>query len=240
MIERVVGASLLALLATLSVGANAQLSFSDDFESGAITGWNGYVNQFASGCGTYQTGYGYTVQADGMGGNVANLEDNAGNTLLNVFADYGNGSLPGVCIVTSVYQERTLSAGDAGDYIFNFDFDAGSAPGANTRSFIKMLDPASGFATVFNEGFDTAAAGSGAGSQTVSIDASMAGLILQFGFENTADGFVDSGRRYDNVTLDLVPPPPPAAPAEPIPALPLWGLLGLAGLVGLLGFRRKA
>ena len=226
-------------VAVCSAGVNAQISFSDDFESGAITGWLGYVNEFQSGCATYNGGYPYTIQADGMGGNVANLEDDAGNAVLNVFADYGNSNLPGVCIVTSVFQERNLTAADAGEYVFNFDYAAGAAPGTVTRAFVKRLDPGAGFATVFNEGFDTAAAGAGAGTQTFTIDASMAGQLLQFGFENTADGFVDSGRWYDNVTLDLAPPPPPAAPAAPVPALPVWGLLGLVSLVGFLGLRRR-
>jgi hypothetical protein len=94
-----------------------------------------------------------------------------------------------------------------------------------------MLDPNNGYATVLFQTVDTATAGSK--TLSVDLDASADGMVLQWGFANTASNYEASGRFYDNVTF-AVPAPPPSYDTVPsdVPTLGPLGLLALLLLIG--------
>ena len=126
-----------------------------------------------------------------------------GTQQLVVFNDYGNADHNiGNVIDAFVFQERSLTASDAGVWIFEFDAKDGDLAGASTaRAFIKTLDPMAGFFTTSLAEIDTTVLPTtwGTFQIAVNIDASQAGQLLQFGFANTAANFEPSGVFYDNV-----------------------------------------
>ena len=239
----------LACAAALMSGtALAQVDFSDDFESYALNtggnigdiggGWLLFVNVWNDypTCNTnYAYGYG-VFPAPNNSEAISSIVLGSDGQTLNVFSDYANGDhANGLCIETNVFQETVFNGADAGTYEFTFDTEAPVTLGAgvNTYGFVKLLDPNNGFANVLVPipTVDTATAG----SKTISVDldASYDGMILQWGFTNTASNYEASGRWYDNVTF-AVPAPPPSYDPVPsdVPTLSPLGLLALLLLVG--------
>ena len=246
-------ASLLIALGGFSSYAMAQIDFSDDFESYALNtgvdlgdlggGWNMYVNVFGPHpvCDSRWYGYG-TFPAPNKHTGVSNISMGSFGKALNVFSDYVNGDhANGGCIETNVFQEETFNAADAGSYTFMFTVEAASEPlgaGVSTKGYIKLLDPDNGYATV--EFWTVSTESEGVKSLTKDLDASYDGMLLQWGFQNIANNYEDSGRFYDNVSFALegtVPPPsvvPGPANIQNVP-IPLWAYLGLGGLLAYFG-----
>ena len=244
--------------------AMAQIDYSEDFEGldinsgSALTdsGWLVFANVFEDfpGCGVFLYNYGPFPAPNGGPGFSGVVVGSTGQAL-NAYSDYNNqdhGS--GACIEANVFQERVVTAADAGDYTFAFDIEAPAPPDdmlgqdVATYGFIKLLDPNNNFNTDIFLTVDTTTAGPK--SIDVTLDATADGKILQWGFANTASDFLPSGRWYDNVTFGpqaVAPPPPPPpveppAPPPPTQARPVavdtlgdFGLVLLVLLVGLIG-----
>lgn len=178
-------------------------------------------------------GPGFSAIANGEGGEAQ------GSQYLNVYSDYGNidHEVNIVNHVTSVFQEQTIEAGDAGTYTFSFDAKAPFEGGIDTsrvsaRAFIKTLDPNAGFFVSNDISADTTNVSNvewASFAISITIDDSLVGSLLQFGFETTGGGYADSGVYYDNITF--------GEPSEvPVPAA-AW-MFGSA-LLGLAGAARK-
>jgi hypothetical protein len=130
---------------------------------------------------------------------------------------YGNQyNLNENCQRTLVFQE--MDAPEAGTYSFVFDVaqdkDGAPAFGEVTAAFVKVLDPANGYATVL---FETAPTTPQAASTPLNVTTSrqgvdftiteaMVGKLLQFGFYNDVtpnwgQSWATSAILYDNITL---------------------------------------
>lgn len=241
--------ALACVAALMSTTALAQLDVSEDFESYTLHpggdvgnigdiggGWLGFVNVWGDypGCNTtYLYGYG-VFPAPNSDAAISGIVTGSDGQALNMFSDYLNGDhANGNCIETNVFQETTFSGADAGTYEFTFDAEAPAAlgSGVNAYGFVKVLDPNAGFAAVLFQTVETATGG----SKTISVDldASFDGMILQWGFANTASNYESSGRIYDNLAF-AVPAPPPSYDTVPsdVPTLSPMGLLALLLLVG--------
>jgi len=238
-----------ALAALISGPAMAQVDFNDDFESYTLHpgggagnigdiggGWLGFVNVW----GDYPTCnsaylYGYGVfPAPNSDAAISGIVTGSDGQALNMFSDYLNGDhANGNCIETNVFQEVVFSAADAGSYEFTFDTEAPAAlgDGVNTYGFVKLLDPNNNYAPVVFQTVDTATAGSK--TIPIDLDAAADGMILQWGFTNTASNYAASGRLYDNVAFAVPSPPPSYVPLpSDVPTLSPLGLLALLLLVG--------
>ncbi len=148
---------------------------------------------------------------------------------LNIYSDYNccgpvDGHATGTDIVESrVFQEQVIGAGDVGStWAFQFDVKApssnwcGTSPAASTgflascQAFIRTLDPNQGFATTNLITFNSTNANPSAWSTQVlslSIDPSLAGQILQFGFDSRSSNYQNTGVYYDNISFAAVPVP---------------------------------
>ena len=166
----------------------------DEFE--VLTGWLAYIDAFETDCVTTKGyGYAYTIGS----GQVAVLADGVDSKVLNVFSNYDDGNQPDICLKTSVYREVIVAAENVGDYSFNFIAEPPEAVGSNTNGFIKVLDPAAGYAAIGLEAVETTAGGDITVSFT--IDESMVGKLFQFGFDTLAAGYENSGMQYDNLVF---------------------------------------
>lgn len=217
------------LAASLATSAFADLTpYSQDFEGMTISdgaalssdGWLVFGNVFDPG-GNYLYGYGTFPAPNGTGAfsSVATGEGGPeqGVQYLNVFSDYNNGDhANGNTIESNVFQERVVGAGDLGTvYDFTFDYKASftSGPGGNTTTFafIKVLNPAAGFALVNFQTLETTTASTtdwvNGATITVNVDPGWENHILQFGFLSNATNYEPSGVYYDNVSFQLVPEP---------------------------------
>ena len=166
----------------------------DEFE--VLSGWLAYIDAFETDCVTTKGyGYAYTIGS----GQVAVLADGVDSKVLNVFSNYDDGNQPDLCLKTSVYREVIVATENVGDYSFNFIAEPPEAVGSNTNGFIKVLDPAAGYAAIGLEAVETTAGGDITVSFT--IDESMVGKLLQFGFDTLAAGYENSGMQYDNLVF---------------------------------------
>lgn len=232
-------------LAGYSNLAAAAPFFSDDFENRvndqALIGnnWTWYDQWFtedgctgdSAGFGPFDDGNGDDYEAanrnfftvpEGTGDYYrAGLEvpawDGALTNMLRVYGNQYNNN--GNCQRTLIFQE--MDAPEAGNYVFSFDVaqDRDSAP-ANaevTAAFVKVLDPANGFATVLFETVKTTPprAFSPNDVSTLSqaveftITEEMVGKLLQFGFYNdVTPNYIQSSDTsaalYDNITVGLM------------------------------------
>ncbi len=215
-----------ASLATTSSQA-ALASYSEDFESMNLfnpaalgtTGWIVYGNVFSPDHSAYYYGYGTYPAPNGtpafcsVSSAQGGLEQ--GSQGLVVYSDYDNTGAQGAGqqVEANVFQERLLTAGDAGDYVFRFDAKAGDLVSpSNALAFVKVINPATGYSVTLSSTVDTSAlpATWATYSIPVTLTAGMAGQLLQFGFAATASNYKASGVYYDNVRL--IPPAPPASP----------------------------
>jgi hypothetical protein len=217
--------------------------FSDDFEDRvqdqALIGndWTWYDQWFAAeGCeGEPTAGFGPFDDGDGSDYGAANrnfftVPEGTGDyyraglevpawdgALTNMLRIYGNQyNLNENCQRTLVFQE--MDAPEAGTYSFVFDVaqdkDGAPAFGEVTAAFVKVLDPANGYATVL---FETAPTTPQAASTPLNVTTSrqgvdftiteaMVGKLLQFGFYNDVtpnwgQSWATSAILYDNITL---------------------------------------
>jgi beta-glucanase (GH16 family) len=190
--------------------AAASFEFTADFEAadetaGTIPGWNFFGSDVNG-------GYGPFAAPNGTG-SVANIEGGQGGTeqgdlYLNVFSDYNNGNGNAGPVTAAVFREFTIVASDAGTYRMSVDAkrnDSGpiAAPSIG-NVFVKRLDPANGYATVFEENVDVVEISQSEWT-TLTIDftveASQAGQLIQFGFFNSVQGYAPSSVLYDNVSV---------------------------------------
>lgn len=179
-------------------------------------------------------GPGFSAIASGEGG------AEQGEQYINIYSDYGNVDHGNTSLthVTSVFQEQTIETGDADTYTFSFDAKAPFTGGidasqVSSRAFIKTLDPNAGFATTNDFSVDMTNVSNeewASYSVSITIDDSLAGQLLQFGWEVTGGNFADSGIYYDNLNFGS------ATSEVPVPAA-AW-MFGSA-LLGLAGAARK-
>ena len=235
--------ALLLILIALSSQAAADLLFSDDFEDRVQdqeligNNWTWYDQWFAAeGCtGEASGGFGpfddndpsdYEAQnrnfftvPEGSGDYYrAGLEVPAWDgALSNMLRVYGNQyNLNEACQRTLIFQEMDAPA--AGTYSFVFDVaqDRVGAPAAGevTAAFVKVLDPANGYATVL---FETEETKPKAASVPLDVEATrqgvdftiteeMVGKLLQFGFYNDvtpnwSQSADTAAALYDNITV---------------------------------------
>jgi hypothetical protein len=131
-----------------------------------------------------------------------------GNLQLSVFSDYnntgahGNGQL----VESNFYHEQTVTAGDVGKiYTFQFDAKHGDWSAAlynpSAVAFIKTLNPAAGYALTnfITANMTIAPAVWNTYKLSITIDASLVGQLIQFGFANTSTRFDPTGVYYDNI-----------------------------------------
>jgi hypothetical protein len=205
------------LVCLVPAAASAMLPYSQDFEglvqsdTGALAGdgWLVFGNVFGPDW-AYWYGYGpYPAPNDGAAFCAIVIGQGGteqGDQQLSVYSDYANGDHGnGAWIESNVFQERTVGAEDVGDvWLFDFDAKRGNLAGSSTAAaFIKTLDPNAGYAMTNYITLDmTAIPDTWAPySLEISIDASLEGQILQFGFTNTATNYEPSAIFYDNVAF---------------------------------------
>ena len=164
-------------------------------EAEALSGWLGYINVFGADCASYQFGYAY----DALGSAVAVIADGADSRVLNVYNDYdgtawGEGDVN--CLQANVYRQVTIEAENAGDYEFSYTVDPPELAGDNTIGFVRIFSPSFALENEFT-------AVSTPGEQTISftLEESMAGKVLQYGFGTTSLRSEDSGMQYDNLVF---------------------------------------
>jgi hypothetical protein len=229
MSKRATGLLAALMICLLPAAAFAQLTpYSQDFETlsqpdtGALgaDGWLIFANVFGPGGTPYLYGYGpFPAPNDGGGFSAIAVGEGGGGQgaqQLSIYSDYNNQDHGlGNVIEANTFQEQTISLGEVGS-TWNFDFDAklGNLAGATTAlAFIKTLDPNNGWATTNFITVDMTAIPATWGSYqlSITIDAGLAGQILQIGFSNSASNWESSGVFYDNVnfyadgTVDAVP-----------------------------------
>lgn len=242
------GLALAAAISFVPVSNAALVNYSQDFEGMNQTdpgvlgadGWLVFGNVFSSG-GDYLYDYGpfiapnacaaglepaFSCVAAGEGGPAQGAQQ------LVAFSDYKNfDHAIGNLIESNLFQEQTIDAADVGKtMLFNFDAKKGDIAGSSTAlAFIKTVDPSAGYALTNFITIDTTSLPItwGTYSLSISIDASLNGQLLQFGFLNTASDYNPSGVVYDNVNFGAVVPVPAA----------FW-LFG-SGLLSLVGLARR-
>lgn len=245
--------SILTLLAAALVSspAFATINFSDDFENYTYPpdgnpiggGWTWFLNAYPNfpTCDGYIGNYGPNPapnsNAEPYG--VSNIGQGNTGQALNVFSDYGSPDQPlGNCVEVNVFQERVLTAADAGSYLFKFDTQVTDTLGAGvqTYAFIKLINPNPPYDTYVFLKAPTATGG--AKSLSIDLAADAAGLLLQWGFANVASNYLPSGRFYDNVEFSPAPVGPPIGPRYEGVPIPLWAFLGMTGLIAFFGASR--
>jgi len=178
-----------------------------DINALANDGWIVYGN-VSTPDGTYLYGYGpFQAPNDGFAfSQIVILEggDDQGFQQLVVFSDYNNADhAAGNIIESNVFHEQTIEAADV-DHAWSFDFQAklGNIESPSTATaFIKTLDPDNGYAITNFIPVDMTEIPEtwGGYSLSITIDSSLEGQLLQFGFMNTATLYQSSGIFYDNV-----------------------------------------
>tara|TARA_B100000614_G_scaffold182099_1_gene162851 strand:- start:462 stop:1721 length:1260 start_codon:yes stop_codon:yes gene_type:complete len=194
-------------------------SFSADSEN--LSPWVAYINQFDS-AGSYTGGYSVSPAPNGPQISAfATGEEGANNGTgyLNAYSNYDDGTHASGIVETNLYRELTITSDMVGTVTWAFDVKrpAGgnecggtnsdnSATGGVCKGFIKILDPASGYATTLFETIETTAVATDAWAQ-VSVTATVAegdvGKLIQFGFQNTASNYAPTGVYYDNMSATV-------------------------------------
>lgn len=214
-------------LSPLFRSTGPDVDYSSDFEcndaSGEILGerWVSYVNIFEADGTTYVGGF----PIDGGAPNSTNIsaltENEGGNDQgarqLSVFSFYDseyNGQLQhaiGQFVEVNVYQEYLLGAGAAGTYTFTFDAklpgEGALTSASQAIAFAKVLDPQNSYQpTEPPVTTDTSTLGATWETRSIEITITddMTGMLLQFGFANTATNYDPTGIIYDNVSFEIV------------------------------------
>jgi hypothetical protein len=196
-------------------------------------GWTGAGLVFANPPETFKFFYGNFPAPNGGPGfsAVALGEGQAGpsDQYINVYSDYnccspGEGHQNGTDIVESrVFQEQLIGVQDVGStWAFQFDVKAPSSLGCGTsaaavtgflakcQAFIRTLDPNNNFNTTNLITYNSTNANNSAWSTQVLslvINPSLAGQILQFGFDSRSSNYQNTGVYYDNISFSVVPVP---------------------------------
>lgn len=217
--RRALAALSVAACAAFTLGASAQLSeYSQNFESldqmagDSLTndGWIVFGNAFDG--GVFQYGYGPFGAPNGGPGfsgiTTGEGGPEQGANQLTIYNDYNNTDHNnGFLIESNVFQEQVVSAADVGKtYTFQFDAKRGNIVAPSTAvAFIKTLDPTAGFSLTNNITQDTSDLLTtwDTFSVSITIDGSLVGQLLQFGFLTTASNFEASGNFYDNISFTL-------------------------------------
>jgi len=206
-----------AFLFVAPIASHAALvSYTQNFESmvksnpNALSndGWIVYGNVFTSG-NAFLYGYGPYPAPNGTSAFCAvdTLQGGPlqGNLQLSVYSDYNNTGAhsAGDLVESNVYHEQTVGAGDVGGiWTFQFDAKLGNLVSPSTAmAFIKTINPSAGYAMTNLIDVNTTAIPATWNTYSISItvDASLVGQLMQFGFENVASHFVSSGVFYDNL-----------------------------------------
>lgn len=218
-----------ALLCITPIVAAAQLSpYSQDFEGMLLTdrfalssdGWLVFGNVYDP-SGNYLYGYGPfdapNSSANGVADAFCGLATGEGGApqgllQLSVFSDYQNADhANGNLVESNVYHEMTIAPGDVGTtWFFEFDVKHGDLISPSTAvAFIKTLDPNDGYALTNFIQSNTAIALTEwrRYALTITIDSSLSGQILQFGFATTTTSYFASGTFYDNILFTTTPSP---------------------------------
>lgn len=193
--------------------------------------------------------------------------NNAGETTkyLNTFSDYGNGDIhqnPPASVNSLIFKQFTIDASDIGKIVtFTFDVkrpaivdeglgDVSSAAGVGCTNtclagaFFKTIDPSNNYAQT-NYVIENTINASQSEWQTRSIvldlaNSDLEGQFLQFGFENFATNYDNTGVFYDNLSLTLSEAEPEAEPANvPIPTIALFGFCALLAWSGMSSIRKR-
>ena len=176
----------------------APIEYSQDWEGEQfllLNGWLGYINVFEDDCETYLYGYEYSA----LGTGVAVIADGADSKVLNVYNDY-DGSAWGLfdvnCLEANVYRQHNITAGNVGDYTFSYNVEPPELVGDQVNGFVKVFSTSYDLENAFLQTSDV-------GEQTISftIEESMVGKILQFGFTTVSFRSENSGMLYDNLVF---------------------------------------
>ncbi len=208
-----------AFLCFTPLASWAQLSaYSQNFETLNMAdpnallndGWNAYVNDFDGGH-NYLFGYGFAAP---NGGNAASAVINGqggagqGNQQLSIYSNYNDNNAATGYVETNVYEQQTIGNADVGKTVlFRFDAKHGdwasAAHAPTAAAFIKTLNPAQGYATTHFVTTDMTSAPPTWGTYSVSltIDPSLVGQLLQFGFMDTQTGYDPTVVFYDNINF---------------------------------------
>lgn len=210
------------LLCVVSTASRADLApYNQDFEGLVQTdpaalandGWKVFGNVFGPDW-SYWYGYGPFPAPNGGPGfcgiDVGQGGPAQGDQQLVVYNDYNNGAHgAGAYIEANVFHEQTIGAADVGKtYRFEFDARRGNIGGITTaKAFFKTLDPAANYALTNFIWVDMTNVPDAWGSYSldISIDPSLQGQLLQFGFLNLATFYQGSGIFYDNIAFGLAP-----------------------------------
>lgn len=205
------------LLVAPLVSHAALTNYSQDFEAlvqaspSALSadGWKVFGNVFSPDHSAYFYGYGVFPAPNNTGGfSGIDFNPDPGHATQNlvVISDYLNADhAAGNQIEANVFQEQIIDAADVGNtWTFMFDAKPGNIePPTTALAFIKTLNPATGYSTTNFITADMTAIPPTWTTCTLSIliDASLAGQILQFGFNNTCTLYRGSGVFYDNLSF---------------------------------------
>ncbi len=180
-------------------------------------GWIIYANVFDP-SGGYLYGYG-TFPAPNPGIGFSAITDtqqaaDQGSQSLVVYSDYNNGDhANGNYIEASVFKEQIVQSANVGQYaIFSFDVKksdfVGNGQGdAQMYAFIKVLDPAQGFATIRETRLDVtdnSIRNWENATLTLELDPGTDGKIFQIGYGSYASNYDDTGVLYDNIELSFI------------------------------------
>jgi len=182
----------------------------------ANDGWSVFVNGFGPDW-SYWYRYGpFPAPNGGCGGPafsavvVGEGGSGQGDQQLSVYSDYNNlnhqdGS--NAIIESNVYQQRMVDAADVGStWRFEFDAKRGNIEGASmAAAFVKTFAPGWALIDFFQVSTTNLPNTWGTYSIEFTIDSSMVGGAVQFGFVNWASNGEGSGIFYDNVNFDLAP-----------------------------------
>lgn len=228
-------------LALVAPQVSGQISVNENFNSyldnsrldGAV--WNWAVETFNTSnvwTGGYYPG---TTNPAGLDNINAILTVAPGDNVLKFYGDYGYAPnfFNDQFVETSIYQQRTLSAGDVtpGTLEMNFDFagwnllEGGLAGVSSARAFIKLF-PSDFSALYYIDTFDITAA-PGHGVVDIAFDGTQQGLILQYGFTVRSQNYSPTAISLDNITV-----------GAPIPEPASYGVI-FAALTGLVVATRR-
>lgn len=210
----VLAAGLLLLVPAASLGdlapytQNFETLMMADPSALANDGWIVYGNVFTP---EHVYVYGYGPFPAPNGGNAFSAIDagqggtEQGAQQLSVYNDYNNADHGiGRWIEANVFHEQPIGASDVLDtWRFQFDAKLGNLlPPSTAIAFIKTIDPAQQYAMTNFFPLDMTAIPATWGTYTIDItlDAALAGQLMQFGFASTATNYQSSGVYYDNVS----------------------------------------
>jgi hypothetical protein len=211
--------AVVSLIGVAPTASQALVPYSQDFEGLAQSSpsaladnnWLVFANVFGPDWG-YWYNYGTFPAPNGSGGfsGIASGEGGAGQGAqqLVVFSDYNNvNHADGAHIESLVFQEQPIGSGDVGEtWVFDFEAKLGNLAGSTTAvAFIKTLNPNAGYATTnyIPVNMTTTPTSWTGYSLSITIDGSLVGQILQFGFANTATLYQGSGVFYDNLNFHV-------------------------------------